>query len=98
MQDLYVLGYYGRTLSGVDPDTPDFHDFRDLEIEVVCCHEQAQDGKMWERWRLRTNNQNLADKSKLRQLDRILASHTNGGTADDAPDISEEYLRSPERR
>jgi hypothetical protein len=78
-------------LSGVDPDTPNFHDFRDLSIEVICCHERSQDGRLRERWRLLTNNRNLRDKSKLRQLDRILTGDANGGTPDDAPGTSENF-------
>jgi hypothetical protein len=72
MRDLRALGYMGETLTGVDPDDEDFHDFRGKNIEVSCIHEEDQEGRLWERWKLSAGPQNLKDKSKLRRLDRIL--------------------------
>src|SRR5215467_7333470 len=69
MEDLSTLGYQGRTLTSVDPDTPGFHDFCGQEIEVSCGYEEDPDGKLWERWRLRLSHENLRDKTTLRQFD-----------------------------
>ena len=82
MQDLCALGYEGQTLSGVDPDTAGFHDFRAQEVEVCCFYEKGPDGRLWERWKLLARYVNLSDKSKLREFDRILTGNTNGTNAD----------------
>jgi hypothetical protein len=73
MHDLRTLGYRGSTLAGVDPDTCDFHDFRNQEIELVCEHEPDPKNCMQERWSFRTSRARLKDKSKIRFFDRMLA-------------------------
>jgi len=52
MRDLQSLGYAGTTLFGVHPEERGFHDFRGQDIEVQCIHEERQDGRLWERWKL----------------------------------------------
>ena len=80
LHDLHTLGYEGSTLAGVDPDAEDVHDFRDTEVEMVCAHEDG-----FERWSLRATKQHLKDKSKLRELDRVLnPKRPTGGTPDEA--------------
>jgi hypothetical protein len=76
--DLRTLGYPGSTLTGVDPDTEGFHDFTHQEIELMCIHETDLNGFLVERWKLRAGSRRLADKTKLRELDRVLARGING--------------------
>jgi hypothetical protein len=71
LHELHNLGYPGVTLSGVDPDTPGFHDFRDLEINLICQHEHGGD-EVYERWSLETARANLENKWQLRRFDRML--------------------------
>jgi hypothetical protein len=71
MEDIQTLGYRGK-LAGIDPDEPNFHDFRGLQITVTCSHEESADGRMWERWKLCKGQQVLKDKAQLRRLDRLL--------------------------
>jgi hypothetical protein len=96
LDELHILGYPGLTLSGVDPDTEDFHDFRDLEIDVFCQHEAGLNGT-FERWCLRIpKQQGLKDRSELDRLDRVLAGENGGaekapGAAADAVGIERSY-------
>jgi hypothetical protein len=92
IRDLQSLGYPGTTLSGVDPDQRGFHDFRNQDIEVVCVHEEDQDGRVWERWRLCPPSMTLKDKSKLRRLDRILTGQLEAGTDGARPDVPDEEV------
>jgi hypothetical protein len=81
--DLESLGYTGPDFSSLDPDTPKFHCFRDLEIEVRCKHEKnEEDGELYERWYLRNGKRKLKDRSKLahfNQLMRRKSERENGG-------------------
>lgn len=94
LHDLQSLGYKGKTLEGVDPDTAGFHDFSGADIELECSHEDTETGR-FERWSVPARP-SLKDKSKLRQIDRMLAATPaptpiNGGannlaiTDDDVP-------------
>ena len=79
---LHALGYTGTTLSGVDPDTKDFHDFRGQEIELVCKHERNEKDEVFEQWTFENSKPNLEDKSQLRYFDRLLnddGQPVNGG-------------------
>jgi hypothetical protein len=74
IDDLHRLGYVGKTLAGVDPDTRGFHDFRGAKIELVCEHEEGEKG-LFERWSLPALVlPNLADKAKIREFDHMLAA------------------------
>jgi hypothetical protein len=72
LHDLHALGYSGTTLSGVDPDTEDFHDFRGQEIALVCKHERNEKDEVFERWSFENSKPNLEDKSQLGYFDRLL--------------------------
>jgi hypothetical protein len=96
LHELHVLGYAGRDLRGVDPDTEGFHNFRDQEIELVCVHESNGGGEIFERWNLQSNKANLQDKSLRSHFDCLLngePERVNGGaevmdhglTDDDVP-------------
>ena len=78
----------------MDPDTQDFHDFRDQEIELVCDHEEGASGVTFERWHLLAGNPNLKDKLRLRRLDSILAREQGIGpdSGEYGPTIADEVL------
>jgi hypothetical protein len=88
---LYSLGYAGTTLSGVDPDTEGFHQFRGMEVEVDCSHESSTRGELFERWELAGSKPKLEDKSQLHHFDRLLNPESEpvgdgvGVTDDDVP-------------
>jgi hypothetical protein len=77
MHSLRDLGYEGTKLSGVDPDTQGFHEFRDQEIEVECKHEENRKGQVFEQWELVTSKPKLTDKSVLDYFDRLLDPDPN---------------------
>ena len=87
LHDLHTLGYAGDSLEGVDPDSPNFHNFTGQEIELICTHESNGKGDTFERWSLAAAAKpNLENKTKLREFDRILAKsqgHANGSAADE---------------
>jgi hypothetical protein len=92
LHQLHTLGYVGSTLAGVDPDTPGFHDFSDVEIDLTCEHKPGDDGELYENWSYDDRKQNLTDKSLLRHFDRITKSEqepviagSNGITDEDVP-------------
>ena len=95
LHDLHVLGYAGADIKDVDPDTPNFHDFRDQEVELTCEHEKTPAG-VFEQWGLPNSKLvRLQDKSQLDELNRLLNSEpepepepvsmTFGITDDDVP-------------
>jgi hypothetical protein len=89
-RELAALGYTGKTLSGLDPDTEGFYDFAGREFEVTCEYEEGQDGRTWERWTPRPTHKNLKSKAGLRRLDRILGNPTTETAIDDPPENSDE--------
>jgi hypothetical protein len=70
---LRALGYTGTTISGVHPDTKDFHDFRGQEIELTCKHERNEKDEVFEQWSFENSKPNLEDKSQLGYFDRLLS-------------------------
>jgi hypothetical protein len=94
LDQLHQLGYEGADLSGVDPDTEGFHDFRDTEVVATCSHEPNGKGEVYEQWSLEVGKQNLKDKTLLCHFDRLLAlehematvgAEKTGITNDDVP-------------
>jgi hypothetical protein len=92
MRDLRSLGYTGTTLYGLHPEERGSHDFRGQDVEVVCVHEEDEDGRVWERWRLSAPTTRLKDKAKLRRLDRILTGTTEAGTDVSRPDVLDDEV------
>ena len=43
-EDLKILGFKGSSFRELDPNTPGFHDFRGLDVDMWCSHEDDQDG------------------------------------------------------
>ena len=72
LHELRALGYTGTTLSGVDPDTKDFYDFRSQEIELACKHERNEKDEVFELWSFESSKPKLEDKSQLDYFDRLL--------------------------
>jgi hypothetical protein len=72
LHQLHQLGYAGMDLKGVDPDSENFHDFRDVDTDLTCTHEPGDKGEMYERWSFEEAKQNLSDKTLLRHFDRLL--------------------------
>jgi hypothetical protein len=68
---LQSLGYPGDTLQGVDPEVAGFHDFRDVEAEMLCEHQHNADrGETYENWKFpQLVPPALKNKSRLRALD-----------------------------
>jgi len=82
------LGYGGDSITGVDPDVRGFHSFAGQEVELMCVHENGQDGNVYEGWYLPTtgmaNSGNKASiKAKVQEFDRLLANRANGNAADE---------------
>jgi hypothetical protein len=75
LHDLHRLGYEGSSLSGVDPDTEGFHEFRGREVELACHHENGENDKTFERWTLPAEKRVAKDKSELQRLDRLLVKN-----------------------
>jgi hypothetical protein len=69
--DLENLGYSGGNLEDLDPAAEDFHDFRGMEIQLECTHEEDASGKPQERWNLRRTRPPLQDRSGLRRFSRL---------------------------
>jgi hypothetical protein len=97
MYDLRVLGYQGQTLSDLDPDTTGFHNFHGLELEVSCNYEKCLDGEVRERWKLTARRENLRDKSRLRQFDRILGGTNGRATGGGPANLNEDASLSEKR-
>lgn len=71
---LRAIGYEGSTFSGLDPQTPGFHNFASHEIPLYCQHEEYQ-GQWRERWRISSGGGGLnvkpLDPKGLRALDAM---------------------------
>lgn len=89
LSDLQKLGYPGKTLVGLDPQTPGFHNFVGQEIEVFCAHENYKD-KPRERWSVRMGRQDPLDTSEIRALDRMMAAQTKA--ANGAPVVPQDPM------
>lgn len=71
--DLARLGFVGVSFGGLDPETPDFHDFTGLVLDVECYHD-TWDGQVREKWRLvREGGMEFdpLEKSAVRKLDAM---------------------------
>jgi hypothetical protein len=68
---LQGLGYPGDTLQGVDPEVEGFHDFRDVETDLLCEHEyNASRDESFDCWKFPPLvPPTLKNKSRLRALD-----------------------------
>jgi len=94
LHDLHKLGYSGKDLSGVDPDTPNHHSFVSREIEANCRHKESSRGDPSERWYLADPvKPNLGDKAKLRKFDRLLAGSQDGANGSAADNAAEAFGR-----
>jgi hypothetical protein len=71
MQDLHTLGFRGDSFNDVDPRREGFHSFLDSQVELVCSHEDGQDGTPRERWRVSRTGRPLEEEI-VRQLNRLL--------------------------
>jgi hypothetical protein len=76
LEDLKILGFKGASFRELDPNTPGFHDFRGLDVDMWCSYEDDQDGGKRERWAIaRQGGGGLEVKAlepkKLRDLDNL---------------------------
>ncbi len=76
LEDLKILGFKGSAFRELDPNTPGFHDFRGLDVDMWCAHEDDQEGGKRERWGIaRHGGGSLEVKAlepkKLRDLDNL---------------------------
>ena len=71
MQMLCALGYRGGRFEDVDPRVDGFHDFSNLEVELVCYHEPGLDKTPRERWKVRGMGRPV-DEDEVRKLNRFL--------------------------
>lgn len=82
-RDLKKLGFDKLSYAALNPETTNYHDFTNQEIEVACKHETYQ-GNVVERWSLYGQFEvvPLEDK-EVRKLDAMFGKHlkANGTTA-----------------
>lgn len=75
LEDLKALGFTGSSFKELDPATPNFHDFKGLDIDMWCAHENAQDGGEREKWSVARQGGELTmnpiDPKKVRDLDNL---------------------------
>lgn len=72
---LRSIGYEGNTFSGLDPQTPGFHNFASHEVPLYCSHEEYN-GNWQERWRIDNGsggglNVKPLDSKGVRSLDAM---------------------------
>jgi hypothetical protein len=94
---LQSLGYPGDTLQGVDPEVPGFHDFRDVEAEMLCEHQHNADrGETYENWKFPPLvPPTLKDKSRLRALDE---KYHPGGVPANGHALDDDWGMEPPRK
>ena len=90
LETLRHLGFQGNSFAQLDPDTTGFHDFRGVECDAYCKHDEYE-GKTKEKWNISrgkvTLNVKPLEKKDLRALDakfgkklKATPAATNGPT------------------
>lgn len=82
LDDLKILGFDGSSFKDLDPATEGFHDFRGMDIDMWCAHENGQDGGQREKWGVARQGGSLEVKplepKKLRDLDNLFGKQLKG--------------------
>lgn len=83
IEDLKALGFQGDSFKDLDPKTEGFHDFRGLDIDMWCSHENTQDGSgQREKWGVARQGGSLEVKpleaKKIRDLDNLFGKQLKG--------------------
>jgi hypothetical protein len=87
-EDLRAIGFKGRTLQQLHPNTPGFHDFSGKELEMYCTHDKDQAGELRERWLTRSDGlRPLTGMAKLDRLDAKFGRKVND--RESAPAVAE---------
>lgn len=75
LEDLKLLGFKGESFKALDPNNDGFHDFRGMDIDMWCGHENDQDGKPREKWGVARQGSTFEVKpleaKKVRDLDNL---------------------------
>lgn len=88
--DLKQLGFRGESFRQLDPNTPNFHDFRGQVIDMICTHENDQNGQPRERWGIARSiagelQVKALEPKRLRELDNLFGKHLKGLKENGAP-------------
>lgn len=75
LEDLKLLGFKGESFKALDPNNDGFHDFRGLDIDMWCGHENDREGKPREKWSVARQGSKFEVKplepKKVRDLDNL---------------------------
>jgi hypothetical protein len=80
LEHLATLGWFGESLSELDPANAGFHSFRDRVADFYCKHEE-RNGIPSERWFVGRKPVKAARQEKVRELDALLLKHRKGAVA-----------------
>ncbi len=85
IEDLKLLGFKGESFKALDPNNDGFHDFRDLDIDMWCSHENDQEGKPREKWGVARQGSTFEVKpleaKKVRDLDNLFGKQLKSAKA-----------------
>lgn len=80
--DLKALGFMGESFKDLDPNTEGFHDFRGLDVDMWCAHENDQQGNPREKWSVARVAGSLEmkplERKKMRELDDLFGKSLKG--------------------
>ncbi len=88
-EDLKLLGFKGDSFRLLDPNADGFHDFRGMDIDMWCAHENDREGHQREKWGVARQGSTLDVKpleaKKARDLDNLFGKHLKAIKPNAAP-------------
>lgn len=85
IEKLQGIGFEGRSIRQLDLNHEDAHDFRGQIIDLICNHEEDQNGESREKWELQWGSGAIEitplDAAEARKLDALFAKSLGGAKA-----------------